>query len=199
MKHALTALFTAAALSLGAAGPAHTMEVQGVKLEDTTTVAGKTLVLNGAGARIKAVFKVYVVGLYLTEKKTTTADVLALSGPKRFKITLLRDLSSDEFGQAFLTGINKNLDKDEKAKFVNQLVKLGDLFNEIEAGVKKGDVIVGDWNPAVGTTFTINGKQVGSVLPDAAFYNAILRIWIGANPADNLLKPLLLGDKPAAG
>ena len=144
-------------------------------------MAGKTLVLNGAGARIKAVFKVYVLGLYLPEKKTTTADVLALSGPKKFKIVLLRDLSSEEFGQAFLTGINKNLDKDEKAKFVNQLVKLGDLFNDIEAGVKKGDVIWGEWNPAVGTTFTLNGKQVGSVLPDGNFYNAILRIW----PQDN--------------
>ena len=54
----------------------------------------------------------------------------------RVDVVLLRDLSSEEFGQAFLTGINKNLDKDEKAKFVNQLVKLGDLFNDIEAGVK---------------------------------------------------------------
>lgn len=196
MKHALTALFTAAALGLGAVLPGQAMEVQGVKLEETTTVAGKTLVLNGAGARIKAVLKVYVLGVYLTEKKTTAADVMALTGPKRFKIVMLRDLSSEEFGQAFLTGINKNLAKDEKAKFVNQLVKLGDLFTDIEAGVKKGDVIWGEWNPATGTTSTLNGKQVGSVLPDANFYNAILRIWIGTNPADNMLKPLLLGEKP---
>lgn len=195
MKTFAASLITAAALTLTAALPAHAAEVYGIKLEDTTTLAGKNLVLNGAGARIKAVFKVYALGLYLTEKKTTAADVLALSGPKRFKIVMMRDLSSEDFGQAFLTGINKNLDKDEKSKFVNQLVKLGDLFNDIDQGVKKGDVIWGDYNPAVGTTFTLNGKQVGSVLPDGAFFNAILRIWIGANPADSTLKPQLLGEK----
>ncbi len=195
MKARITALMTAAALALGSLSTAHAVEVQGAKLEDTATVAGKTLVLNGAGARIKAVFKVYAIGLYLTEKKTTTADVLALNGPKRFKIVFLRDLTSDEFGQAFLAGINKNLEKDEKTKFVNQITKFGDLFTEFE-GVKKGEVIIGDYNPAVGTTITLNGKQLGSALPDVGFYNAILRIWIGANPADNMLKPLLLGDKP---
>ncbi|TDP88381.1 chalcone isomerase-like protein [Aquabacterium commune] len=195
MKARITALMTAAALALGALSTAHAVEVQGAKLEDTATVAGKNLVLNGAGARIKAVFKVYAIGLYLTEKKTTTADILALNGPKRFKIVFLRDLSSEEFGSAFLAGINKNLEKDEKTKFVNQITKFGDLFTEFE-GVKKGEVIIGDYNPAVGTTITLNGKQLGSPLPDIGFYNAILRIWIGANPADNMLKPLLLGDKP---
>lgn len=193
MKAHLTALMTAAALTLGSLSTAQAVEVQGVKIEDTATVGGKTLVLNGAGARIKAVFKVYAIGLYLTEKKSTPADVLALSGPKRFKIVFLRELTSDEFGQAFLAGINKNLEKDEKTKYVNQITKFGDLFTEFE-GVKKGDVIIGDYNPAVGTTISLNGKQLGSPLPDVGFYNAILRIWIGANPADNLLKPALLGE-----
>lgn len=193
MKAHLTALMTAAALTLGSLSAAHAVEVQGVKLEDTATVAGKTLVLNGAGARIKAVFKIYAIGLYLTEKKNNTADVLALGGPKRFKIVFLRDLTSEEFGSAFLAGINKNLEKDEKTKYVNQITKFGDLFTEFE-GVKKGEVIIGDYNPAVGTTITLNGKQLGSALPDVGFYNAILRIWLGANPADNLLKPALLGE-----
>ena len=193
MKAHLTALMTAAALTLGSLSTAQAVEVQGAKLEDTATVAGKTLVLNGAGARIKAVFKIYAIGLYLTEKKNNTADVLALTGPKRFKIVFLRDLTSEEFGSAFLAGINKNLEKDEKTKYVNQITKFGDLFTEFE-GVKKGEVIIGDYNPAVGTTITLNGKQLGSALPDVGFYNAILRIWLGANPADNLLKPALLGE-----
>ncbi len=193
MKARLSALMTAAALTFGALPAAQAVQVQGANIEDSATVAGKTLVLNGAGARIKAVFKVYAIGLYLTEKKSTPADVLALSGPKRFKIVFLRELTSDEFGQAFLTGINKNLEKDEKTKFVNQITKFGDLFTEFE-GVKKGDVIIGDYNPANGTTISLNGKQLGSTLPDVGFYNAILRIWLGSNPADNLLKPALLGE-----
>ncbi|HIV73347.1 MAG TPA: chalcone isomerase family protein [Candidatus Aquabacterium excrementipullorum] len=193
MKRFTLSVLTAAALALSAAMPAQAVEVGGVKLEDSQTVAGKNLVLNGAGLRVKAIFKVYALGLYLPEKKNTTDGILALQGPKRFKIVMLRDLSGEEFGQAFLTGINKNLDKDEKAKFVNQLVKLGDLFEEV-GGLKKGDTILGDWNGS-NTTFQVNGKTVGTALPDPAFYNAILKIWLGASPADSTLKPALLGEK----
>lgn len=192
MKHFTLSVLTAAAVALGAALPAQAVEVNGVKLEDSMTVTGKNLVLNGAGTRVKAIFKVYVLGLYLPEKKNTTDAILALQGPKRFKIVMLRDLSGEDFGDAFLTGINKNLDKDEKAKFVNQLVKLGDLFQEV-GGLKKGDVILGDWNGS-NTVFQVNGKTVGSPLPDPAFYNAILKIWLGASPADTTLKPALLGE-----
>lgn len=192
MKRFTLSVLTAAALTLSAAMPAQAVEVGGVKLEDTMTVTGKNLVLNGAGLRVKAIFKVYALGLYLPEKKNTTEAILALQGPKRFKIVMLRDLSGEEFGDAFLTGINKNLDKDEKAKFVNQLVKLGDLFQEV-GGLKKGDIILGDWNGS-NTVFQVNGKTVGSALPDPAFYNAILKIWLGANPADSSLKPALLGE-----
>lgn len=193
MKRFTLSLLTATALSVGATLPSLAVEVGGVKLEDSMQVGGKNLVLNGAGLRTKVVFKVYAIGLYLPEQKTTPADVQALAGPKRFKIVMLRDLSGEEFGQAFLTGINKNSDKDEKAKFVNQLVKLGELFEEV-GGLKKGDVILGDWNGS-NTTFQVNGKPVGSPLPDPAFYNAILRIWLGDSPADASLKPLLLGEK----
>lgn len=192
MKRFTLSVLTAAALALSAAMPAQAVEVGGVKLEDTMTVTGKNLVLNGAGLRVKAIFKVYALGLYLPEKKNTTEAILALQGPKRFKIVMLRDLSGEEFGDAFLTGINKNLDKDEKAKFVNQLVKLGDLFQEV-GGLKKGDIILGDWNGS-NTVFQVNGKTVGSALPDPAFYNAILKIWLGASPADSSLKPALLGE-----
>lgn len=192
MKRFTLSVLTAAALALSAAMPAQAVEVGGVKLEDSMTVAGKNLVLNGAGLRVKAIFKVYALGLYLPEKKNTTDGILALQGPKRFKIVMLRDLSGEEFGQAFLTGINKNLDKEEKAKFVNQLVKLGDLFEEV-GGLKKGDTILGDWNGS-NTVFQVNGKTVGSALPDPAFYNAILKIWLGASPADSSLKPALLGE-----
>lgn len=191
MKRFTLSALTAAALALSAAMPAQAVEVNGVKLEDSMTVTGKNLVLNGAGTRIKAIFKVYVLGLYLPEKKDSPDGILALQGPKRFKIVMLRDLSGEDFGDAFLTGINKNLEKDEKAKFVNQLVKLGDLFQEV-GGLKKGDVILGDWNGS-NTVFQVNGKTVGSPLPDPAFYNAILKIWLGNSPADSSLKPALLG------
>lgn len=193
MKKLTRTLMVAVFLSLSMLA-AQAAEVSGIKFDESATVAGKSLVLNGLGVRYKVV-KVYALGIYLSEKKNHTADVLALTTPKRFRIVTLRDITSDELGQAFLTGINKNLSKDEKAKFVNQLVKFGELFNEIEGG-KKGDTIIGDFVPGTGTIITMNGKQLGQAIPDPAFFNAILRIWIGDNPADPTLKPLLLGEKP---
>jgi len=183
---ALSALMGLSATSTWAA------ETNGIKFDDNVTVGGKSLVLNGLGVRHKVV-KVYAVGLYLTEKKTDTAGVLALTGPKRFKLVTMRDITSEELAQAVLAGVNKNLDKDEKSKYVSQLVKFGELFNEVETG-KKGDVILGDYIPGTGTVIHYNGKQLGQPLPDLGFYNAILRIWLGNNPADNLLKPALLGE-----
>jgi len=47
-------------------------------------------VLNGAGLRKRAFFRVYVAGLYLIEKRTSSQEVLALGGPKRVSITLMR-------------------------------------------------------------------------------------------------------------
>jgi predicted amino acid racemase len=54
MRRLLIALF---ALCLGA--PVLAAEVGGVKLQDKVSVGGQELVLNGAGIRTKAIFKVY--------------------------------------------------------------------------------------------------------------------------------------------
>ena len=48
---------------------------------------------------------------------------------------------------------------------------------------------------ASGMVMTLNGKSISEPIPDVAFYNAVLRIWLGDKPADDKLKPLLLGEK----
>ncbi|HJV87477.1 MAG TPA: chalcone isomerase family protein [Noviherbaspirillum sp.] len=168
-------------------------EVGGVKLEDSVRVANQELKLNGAGIRSWAIFKVYAAGLYLPEKKKTVQDILASNGPRRMRMVLLRDISSDEMGQAFMDGLNKNSDKTEKAKFVNQTVKMGEIFASIPA-LKAGDTITNDWIPGSGMHVLVNDKRVGDILPDVAFYNAFLKIWLGEKPADSSLKQALIGN-----
>lgn len=176
-------------LSLNAAA----VEVNGVKLDDTVRVANQELKLNGAGVRTRAVFKVYVAGLYLPEKKKTVQDILASNGPRRVHMVLLREVNSEDLGQAFMDGLNANSDKAEKAKFVNQTVKMGEIFASIPS-LKAGDSITNDWVPGSGMHVLVNGKRVGEVLPDIAFYNAFLRIWLGDKPADSSLKQAWLGN-----
>lgn len=177
------------ALSAGAA------EVAGVKLDEVTRVANQDLKLNGAGIRYKAIFKVYVAGLYLTEKKSTVPDVLAAAGPRRVTLVMLRDVGNEELGRGFMSGIQQNSDRTEKAKLIMQLQKFGEVFASIPE-LKKGDVLTTDWIPGSGTVVHLNGKKVSDVLPDIAFYNAILKIWLGDKPVDTRLKPAMLGEKP---
>ena len=180
------------ALSLG--GAAQAVEVGGLKFDDTVKVAGKELKLNGAGVRVRIVVKVYALALYLPEKKTTTAGVLESVGPRRFTLGLLREVTGDELGQAFMAGITANTDKAERSKFVNQLAQFGDAFVSIPQA-KKGDIITVDWVPDTGTVMALNGKQIGEPLKDIGFYNAVLKIWLGDKPVDSSLKPEILGAK----
>src|SRR5262249_62120319 len=86
------------------AGAAPAAEVGGVKLDDKASLGGQELVLNGAGMRTKAFFKVYVAGLYLPQKQTSTSGVLAQK-PRRVQLTLLRDLSSEQLLEALQSGL----------------------------------------------------------------------------------------------
>ncbi|MES2150058.1 MAG: chalcone isomerase family protein [Pseudomonadota bacterium] len=164
------------------------------KFDDTAKVGGATLKLNGQGMRTKFVVKVYAAALYLPEKKTSVADIMKLEGPRRVTLVMQRDVSSDDFGQAFMTGLNNNLDKTEKSKIVSQISKFGEMFAMLES-LKKGDVLHLDWIPGSGTQCELNGKKIGEVVPDLLFYNAVLRIWLGDKPVDSSLKPALLGEK----
>ena len=61
------------------------IEIEGVKLADTATVAGRDLVLNGAGLRKRLLFDVYVASLYLPAKVSAAAAVLKAE-PRRVRI-----------------------------------------------------------------------------------------------------------------
>lgn len=183
---------TVAALAAGLALPAWALELAGVNIEPTAKVAGKELKLNGAGIRTRVIVKVYTMALYLPEKKDTPAAIFDSQGPRRFAITMLREVTGEEFGQAFMAGITANTDKAERSKFVNQLGQFGEVFVNV-GKMGKGEVLTCDWVPGSGMVMAVNGKQVGEVLPDIAFYNAVLKIWLGDKPVDNSLKPALLG------
>jgi hypothetical protein len=188
----LTSLSIVAALAYTSSTQA--AELAGVRLDETVRVANQELRLNGAGIRYKAIFKVYVAALYLADKKSTMQDVLSAAGAKRVTIVTLRDISSEELGRGFMSGIQQNIDRNEKSKLIGQLMKFGEIFASVPEG-KKGDVITVDWIPGTGMVIHLNGRKLADPIPDVAFYNALLKIWLGAKPVDAQLKPLMLGEK----
>ena len=181
-------------LAAGAASAA-TVDVAGVKLEDTIDVRGSKLVLNGAGVRYKAVFKVYTAGLYLGKKAGTTDDVLAAPGAKRMTITMLRDIDSAELGKLFSRGMEDNMDKAAFSKLIPGVLRMSEVFSNHKK-LLAGENFIVDWVPGTGTVLTVKGKIEGDPFKEPEFFNALMRIWLGPNPADWKLKDALLG-KPA--
>lgn len=192
LTHGVKRRLAAACLICLVSLPAMAVEIGGVRVDDKARINDTDVILNGVGLRHKAIFKVYAIGLYLTEKKSTVADVLATTGPRRISMSMLRDLSSDEFGSSFMTGVSRNSTKAEQNRIINQMMRFGEMFALIPS-LKKGDLLWIDWVPGVGTVCQLNGKKVGLPVPDVEFYNAILKIWIGNEPIDDGLKSKLLG------
>ena len=186
----LLAAVTLAFAAIGAS--AQPAEVEGVKLEPVAQVGGSALVLNGAGVRTRAIFKVYVAGLYVPAKANTAAALLAQKGPRRVAITMLRNVDADTFSGALTEGLQKNLSEAQFSGFKAQIDSLSANF-KAAGEAKKGDVIHLEFAPDVGTRVVINGKPSGAAIPGEDFYTAVLRIWLGDKPVDGDLKKGLVG------
>lgn len=168
------------------------IDVAGVKLDDTLDLRGTALQLNGAGIRYKAIFKVYTAALYVGQKVSTPEEALAAPGPKRVTITMLRDIDANELGKLFTKGVEENSPKSEMVNLIPGLLRMGQMFAD-QKQLKTGDTFTVDWLPGTGTLVTVRGVPQPDPIKEQAFFNALLRIWLGPNPADWKLKDALLG------
>jgi hypothetical protein len=181
------------ALTLFAACIAHAAtEVGGIRFDDRTALGNTELVLNGAGLRAKWFLKVYAIGLYAAEKKAATADMLALKGPKRLHIATLFDLTGEQFADALVAGIQKNMSDTEIAPLTARIEQFRNTILELKTAAK-GTAIDIDWLPDAGTRLSVNGVRHGADIPGEDFYRALLKIWLGDHPAQDDLKDALLG------
>jgi hypothetical protein len=163
-------------------------EVAGIKLPDEE----QKLLLNGAGLRKRAFFSVYVIGLYLPQKKTAAADIVSLAGPKRVSIHMMRNVDAQTFTDALAEGIRENHSEAESKALEPRVKQLGAIMAEMKEA-KEGMRITLDWVPASGTVVTVNGKPAGAPIAGEDFYRALLRIWLGEKPVQDDLKKALLG------
>ncbi|MBX3604935.1 MAG: chalcone isomerase family protein [Piscinibacter sp.] len=188
-----TILAAAALLALAALpAQAQVTEVAGIKYEQAYQVGNTRLVLNGAGIRYKAVFKVYTAGLYLSAKASTTEAVLATPGPKRMHIVMLRDIDANELGKLFTRGMQDNSPREEFSKSIAGTLRMSDLFSA-KKRLTAGENFSVEWVPGQGTTVLINGKPQGEPIREPEFFSALMKIWLGPSPADAQLKDVLLG------
>lgn len=184
-----------AALMLSAGLMAAPVEVSGISLANPVELAGTRLLLNGAGIRYKAIFKVYVAALYLEKKAATPEEVFAAPGAKRISITMLREIDSNELGKGFTKAFEENAPRTEMSRLIPGLLKMSQVFSD-QKKMLAGENFTIDWIPGTGTVVSVKGEPQGKPIREVEFYNAMLRIWLGTKPADWKLKEELLGKAP---
>jgi long-chain acyl-CoA synthetase len=165
------------------------VEVEGVKLTDTASVAGRELVLNGAGLREWLVVDVYVAALYLPAKATAAAAVLA-ADPRRVEIHMLRGVAADEFLDTLKEGMEANTSPAEFGALQPQIAEFAKAVTA-SGETKEGDTVTLDF---VGgdTQVAINGVEKARIAGEG-FNRALLKVWIGEHPAQADLKKAMLG------
>jgi hypothetical protein len=161
--------------------------VAGVKLDDSVTVNGQNLVLNGAGIRKKLFIKVYVGALYLPAKQSNAAAILAADAPRRMVMHFVFNVGKGKIAEAWEEGLEvntPNASADVKANFKTLASWMEDM--------KSGQQIVLTYVPSTGTTVDVNGHAKGT-LAGKATADAILATWIGPKPGpgDDFKKAVL--------
>ncbi|GKT18805.1 chalcone isomerase family protein [Acidovorax sp. SUPP2522] len=187
----LVAALAGLLVTMGAAS-AQVVTVADVKYCTALQLQGSPLLLNGAGIRYKAVFKVYTAGLYLERKAGTPQEVAALRGPKRLSITMLRDIESAELGKLFSRGMEDNMDKASFSRLVPGVLRMSEIFSQHKK-LSAGDTFTVDWLPGTGTVISVKGVAQGEPFREPEFFDALMGIWLGERPADWKLKDALLG------
>lgn len=187
-------LFASVGLAMGLLGafasPGMAREVAGVNLPDSATVQGQPLVLNGAGVRTRVVIKVYAAGLYTAQKTQDANAVINATTPRRVQMVMLRDLGADTLNEALQDGLKKNLTAAALAELDAEAKQLGSLMLSI-GKAKEGDTIILDFSQA-GVSVNVGGADKGTIA-NPKFASALLRVWLGDQPADAGLKKGMLG------
>ena len=92
----------------------------------------------------------------------------------------------------FTRGVQDNAPKAQMSKLIPGLIRMGQIFSD-QKRLATGDVFTIDWVPGSGTVISVKGVVQGEPFKEPEFFDALMRIWLGENPADWKLKDALLG------
>lgn len=191
-KGRLRGVCLAVALAACAAG-AFGAEIHGVELPDSCVVAGKTLRLNGLGARTKTFLnvRVYIAGLYLEAPDNDARRIIAADATRRMELRMTHAAPRARLMRELLDGIERNA-RDAMPMLKQRL----DLFLAGIPDLKEGGLLSITYVPGVGTHMEATGAG-GVTVPGKDFADALFSAWLGAHPLDDELKARLLGAAPA--
>jgi hypothetical protein len=182
--HLISATVGAIALATGALAA---REVAGVSMPDTDTIAGRAVVLNGMGVRRRMGVAVYVAGLHVEHASADAAAILSADEVRSMRLHLVRKVGGARMAEAIVEGFERN----SRADMPRPRERLAQ-FVAMLPDVAAGDEIVLTCVPGTGTLVIVRGALRGTI-PGRDFADALLAVWLGADPVQAELKRALLG------
>ena len=168
--------------------PLGAAELAGVTMDDAFNAGEHTLVLNGLGLRKKAIFKIYVGGLYLPARQSDAAAIFAADAPRRMVMHVVyKGLAEEQLADGWndcLEANNPSAASDVKQGF--------DRLSGWMEEVQKGGRLAFTYAPGSGTEVEVKGTSKGTIA-GKPFADALFACWIGDQPATEDLKRGLLG------
>jgi len=179
--------------------PLQAAELEGVALDDRIQVDGQELQLNGLALRTRVFFRVYVAGLYLAAKTTAAQAAINSKGAKRIILVMMREANAEQFVLSIEAGMRDNNAEAQLAAVKAQTESLASTICAI-GQARRGMRIVLDYIPSAGgTQLYVDGTARGRLMLGEEFFRALLRVWLGEDPAQEDLKAALLGQAAEPG
>lgn len=167
--------------------------IEGVEIAEIlpATADHPELKLNGAALRkFYGIVNTYIGELYVVEKSQIPSEIIEANTYKRMVFhAMLKKVSGRRMATALYDALQLNTTKEEANKLEKRLIKLIDMFDK---RLKRGQMGYIEWVPGLGNRIVIAG-EVRGILPGKDLNDAILRIWIGAEPVGQRFKKQILG------
>lgn len=165
------------------------MEAAEVKLSDNLEIRGTKLLLNGAGVRSKFFMDLYVGGLYLAEKSSDAAKIVAADEPMAISLNIISSMITSEKMESATRKGFKNSTGGNMAPIEQEIEKFIAVFKE---KIEINDVYHFVYMPGKGVEVYKNSK-LNSLLTGIEFKKALFGIWLCDKPAQSSLKKEMLG------
>lgn len=191
-RRAVLGSLAAGAISLSRRTHAQAREVEGFRFDASIRLGGADLVLNGVGVRRRLFVPVYVGALYVPQKSSDPEVLLAQRGPRRMSLRFVRDVEAELFMNSLDVGMRKHYSPEQLAAWKTQWQTLSAVIANVVVA-RRADHVTWDYTPETGARVMQNAVPIIPSIPGEDFYNAVLRVWLGPQPADADLKRGLLG------
>lgn len=163
--------------------------VSGVKVDAKLNLEGQSLVLNGAGTRVKMFMDMYVGALYLEKKSSNANEIMNSKEGAAIKLNIVSSLITSD---KMISAINEGFENSTGKKTAPLKAKIDKFKSFFKEEIKKGDVFIIINVPNEGVVVYKNGVKKGSI-DGHDFKKALFGIWLCDKPADKDLKDEMLG------